>query len=306
MSRYFKYLPDVNIRKTGFRSDSESPYIRAKNLFRRIKIRDNLTDIVLGFEKYYIKNGERPDQLSQKFYGSTKYDWVILLSNNIINIYNDWPVTEHELYEIIKKKYNFTSDTQLGGIHHYVTIEQKLNGKVVLPADLEVSDTFTFFKPDGSQVPRNELIRPISYYDHEMMENERKRVIYVLKKDYLNDFKEEFFNLVTYLPSDEVDEETGVKTTYKVVEENFTASKKQYATDIGKTPSIEFLGNQQFTNREYTANTGPVTGFTTSGTSASTLDPFSSSGSFTLTSTDAATNQSATTTGNTQTNTGGD
>jgi len=303
MSKYFTYLPEVNIRKTGFRNDSTSPYYRAKNLFRRIKIRDNLTDIILGFEKYYIKNGERPDQLSQKFYGTTQYDWVILLCNNIINIYQDWPVTETELYEIVKRKYGFTSDDQLGGVHHYVTQEVKhSNGMVLVPADLEVSDTFTYTRSDGTVVPREQLIRPISYYEHEMFENERKRMVYILKRDYLNDFKEEFFQLTQYLPSDEVDEETGVKTTFQVVEENFTAKKEVNTSDIGKTPSINFLADQQFTNRVYSSTAEAVTGFTDA---SSTLDPFSAAGSFTLTSTDAATNQSASSVGNTQTNTNG-
>ena len=103
MSQYFSYLPNIKVRKTGYRQDSTSPYINAKNLFRRVKIRDELDDIILGFEKYYIKNSERPDQLAQKFYNDTKYDWVILLCNEITNLYNDWPMNEYELTEYYKE-----------------------------------------------------------------------------------------------------------------------------------------------------------------------------------------------------------
>ena len=59
----------------------------AKNLFRRIKIRDDLQDVILGFEKYTIQNNERPEQIADKVYGNVNYDWVVLLVNNIINIF---------------------------------------------------------------------------------------------------------------------------------------------------------------------------------------------------------------------------
>ena len=62
-----------------------------KNLFRRVKIRDDLSDVILGFEKYTIQNNERPDQVAQKVYGNVNYDWVVLLVNNIINVYDEWP-----------------------------------------------------------------------------------------------------------------------------------------------------------------------------------------------------------------------
>ena len=51
MSTYFSYLPNINVRQTGYRQDSGSPFVNAKNLFRRVKIRDELDDIILGFEK---------------------------------------------------------------------------------------------------------------------------------------------------------------------------------------------------------------------------------------------------------------
>ena len=177
MSNYFSYLPNINIRQTGYRQDSGSPYVNAKNIFRRVKIRDELEDIILGFEKYYIQNAERPDQLAQKFYNDTKYDWVILLCNEITNLYNDWPMNEHELTQYIMRKYNFSNPSDIGQTRHWITQEVKRNGRVHLPADLEVPENFEYSFPDGVVVPKADLVNPVSYYQHELKENELKRLI---------------------------------------------------------------------------------------------------------------------------------
>ena len=69
MSNYFSYIPDVFVRTKSYRTGVNDPYVLAKNIFRRIKIRDDLSDVILGFEKYTIQNNERPDQVAEKVYG---------------------------------------------------------------------------------------------------------------------------------------------------------------------------------------------------------------------------------------------
>ena len=90
MSNYFSFLPDVYVRTATYRTNNVDPYVLAKNIFRRIKIRDDVEYLLTGFTQYTIKNQERPDQISDEFYGDPQFDWVILLTNNIINLYQDW------------------------------------------------------------------------------------------------------------------------------------------------------------------------------------------------------------------------
>ena len=251
MSTYFSYLPNINVRQTGYRQDSGSPFVNAKNIFRRVKIRDELDDIILGFEKYYIQNSERPDQLAQKFYGDTKYDWVILLCNEITNLYHDWPMDEYELTNYVMRKYNMTNPSDIGMTRHWVTQEVKRNGRVHLEEGLEVPENFEYSFPDGVTIEKENLVRPVSYYQHETKENERKRQIYILRPEYLDDFVEEFFSLVSYLPNDELEVDVfgkDTKKTYRTVTEIFKPTKKEYTTEIGKTPSITFLAHQQLTS----------------------------------------------------------
>ena len=85
MSRpYFREVPNFNY--VNLDSNVSSEYIQMKNLFKRAKIRDDILDNVRFFNKYSIVGDERPDQVALKFYDDEKFDWLVLLSNNIINI----------------------------------------------------------------------------------------------------------------------------------------------------------------------------------------------------------------------------
>ena len=116
MSNYFSYLPNVYVRTSTYRQNNVDPHILTKNLFRRVKIREDVEGLVTGFTQYTIVNNERPDNVSQKFYDDPQYDWVVMMTNNIVNIYDEWPMTEDELYKYCVSKY-----TTPEGIHHHET-----------------------------------------------------------------------------------------------------------------------------------------------------------------------------------------
>jgi len=235
MANYFSYLPDVFVRTSSYRTGSNDPYVRAKNLFRRIKIRDDLSDVILGFEKYIIQHNERPEQIADRVYGDVDYDWVVLLTNNIINIYDEWPMSEQEMYQHMVRKYGAD---HVESVHHWVTQEIKsTRGDVVLRDGFEVPEDFQYQRPDGTVIPREELIRPVSNYDYETQLNDYKRGIHILKPQYIDAFVEEFEKLVEYLPSNEVDAATGIKKTSNVVAEAFTNVKPTYETLVGRSSS---------------------------------------------------------------------
>ena len=73
MSNYFTYLPDVYVRTQTYRTNNNDPYVLAKNIFRRIKIRDDVEYLVTGFTQYTIKNQQRPDQIAEEFYSDPSY-----------------------------------------------------------------------------------------------------------------------------------------------------------------------------------------------------------------------------------------
>lgn len=62
-----------------------------------------------GIRQFIVKNGERPEIISYKLYGTTKYDYLILLFNDIESIYDDWPRDDETLKKYIEKKYGSVS-----------------------------------------------------------------------------------------------------------------------------------------------------------------------------------------------------
>tara|TARA_E500000331_G_C17244607_1_gene708586 strand:+ start:1099 stop:2016 length:918 start_codon:yes stop_codon:yes gene_type:complete len=245
---YFSYLPNVQVRTSSYRTNNVDPYKLAKNIFRRIKIRENLDDIILGFNQYTIKNNQRPDQVALEVYGTMSYDWLVLLTNNIINLYDEWPMSEDELERYIESEY----DEDSSSVHHWVT--QKVTdgrGRTLLKGDRTVSEDFSYTRPDGTAIPKDQIVRPISVYDHESEKNDFKRNIYLLRKEYINGFIEEFSTLVDYLPNDEVDNDTQVKKTKDSVQEQFISVKPTYSTNIGQSSSVEFASEADYSSRTF-------------------------------------------------------
>lgn len=193
---YFSILPDIQYDNKPIKYPfSESDYTIAKNFFRRFVLSDQLFDYAVFFEKYIITDKDRLDLLAEKFYKSPFYDWVIILTNNMVNGVFDWPLKEEELYKIIQREYN---GDELA-IHHYETKEIKnINGKVVLKAGLKVDANFSFTYSNPSQpiqlvtVSGNNVKKAVSNLDYLKEENEKKREIYILKSSYIEAFTNEF------------------------------------------------------------------------------------------------------------------
>ena len=157
---YFRELPDILYQSQSSDRNSSRDYIRVKNLFRRVKLRDDLQNIFTVFNKYQITEGERPDTVAEKLYGSSSYDWVVLLTAGIINVYDQWPLSDRDLYQYAENKYG----NDLTAVRFYETTEVKdSSGRLILPKGKVVDSDFTFFYSDvGKNCYSNSLSR-ISY-----------------------------------------------------------------------------------------------------------------------------------------------
>ena len=102
---YFRELPDL--RYPSFLSDKMSSldYVEVKNIFRRAKLRDDLQNNFTVFDKYEIPMGARPDTVAEDLYGNAQFDWVVLTTKGIINVRNEWPLEDRDLYTYAFKKY---------------------------------------------------------------------------------------------------------------------------------------------------------------------------------------------------------
>ena len=209
---YFQELP--NIAHTSLlpvRNKVEDRII-VKNLFKRSKLRTDVDQAITAFNYYYIEDQQRPDILAQELYGDSELDWVILTSNNIINVRDQWPLEHDNLHEYMLEKYG--SEQNILGIHHSETVKivDEYN-RVILKGGLEVDANFTFTfvgavtSSTGSLIEVNfggsnsNTITPvtsITNYDYETKQNEKKRRIKILKPEYLPLFLTNHKNIMNY------------------------------------------------------------------------------------------------------------
>ena len=215
---YFRELPDILYQSNLLHKVSSQEYIRIKNIFRRVKIQDWIAENTNFFNKYTIRDGERPDTMAERLYGSSDRDWIIILTAGITNIRDDWPLGNYDLYRYAEAKYG----TDLNSVHHYETIEVRDNkGRLILPGGQRVDQNFTIPTPyDASATNFYVGVRPqsdnidyrsvnsdinpvtgVSNYEYETQLNESKREIEVMKPIYLQQFLNDMRELMNYKES---------------------------------------------------------------------------------------------------------
>ena len=191
---YFRELPNLEYQSFLSSSRGSDEYLLVKNIFRRVKLRDDLQNVFTIFNKYQIQEGARPDTVAEELYGSSQYDWVVLIGAGIINVRNEWPLSDRDIYRYSEQLYG----NDLNAVHHYETKEIKdSRGRLILPAWKIVDSTFTIPDPNISIQTLNPVVG-ISNYEYEVRKNNKKRDIYVLKPAYLQQVINDTRKAMTY------------------------------------------------------------------------------------------------------------
>jgi len=201
MSNYFNQLPDFEY-VSRLPDAKISDYITVKNLFKRAFLREDIYQNLTFFTKYSIKGDDRPDNVAAEIYQDSSLDWLVLLTNNIINIPNEWPLSQDDFNRYLLDKYDNDYNTIYNGVHHYETIEiEDSNETIIIPAGLEVSQDFTTTYYDyfiGGLTTANNITRPITNYEYEENLENKKREIYILKLEYLSVVMDDIDDLMAY------------------------------------------------------------------------------------------------------------
>lgn len=266
---YFRELPNIEYQSFLSNAISSQDYITVKNLFRRNKLRDDLNSSITMFDKYKIVEGARPDMVAEEYYGDAQLDWVVLLTAGIMNIRDEWPLSNFDLYYFLEDKYHgdYTNiDEHLNETHHFESKELKNSqGKIVLPAGIILPSTkksinfnimtdeslspaerlvpqfeFSYFdnkklyktiiyrqesiddnqyQTDINQLGENviriqnkDIMRAITNWEYESIENEKKSTIYLLKREYLSQFLTDMRDIMTYQRYSEYVDDRTIRT----------------------------------------------------------------------------------------------
>lgn len=197
--KYFKKFPNIDyalsINKAGRTSN-----VSIKDYFHLMKIADMSFKDTTLFYTYHVQNGERPEQVSFKEYGDEQYYWVVLQTNEIVDFYSDWPLSDYEFDKFVTKKYG--SDDVLYATHHYETRETKDGeGTVVLPGGIKVDENYIFTYPfiPGDTTYRTAISYSVSNYEYERRLNEAKAEIILIDEKYLYNYVDEYTDYINSL-----------------------------------------------------------------------------------------------------------
>ena len=193
---YFKQLPELDYPSLANDRKSAYDYQIVKNIFKRAVIRNDIFDEVTAFEKYSVEGDERPDQVAYDFYNDSGLDWVILTTNNIIHVRDEWPMGSQDFLTFLNEKY---TDQQLSNIHHYETkILRDSRGRLIQPEGLKVKSDHSITFLDNGVLRTESSIKQVTFLEHETDLNDAKRNINILKSEYLGLFLENFREIMEY------------------------------------------------------------------------------------------------------------
>ena len=209
---YFRELP--NLLYQSFLPDKRSSldYTEVKNLFRRTKLRDDLQNVFTIFDKYEIPDEFRPENVAEDFYGNDELDWVVLTTAGIVNVRNEWPLNNRDIFDYSFEKYG----DNLNATRFFETKEIKnSSGSIILEKGKVVDSDFVFKYYDTNgivEVKGTNVRTGVSNYDYEVRLNEEKRSIFVLKPEYLQQFLSDFRDIMLYGESSQTINDNLMKT----------------------------------------------------------------------------------------------
>ena len=207
---YFRQLPDLNYPSLANERTSVYDYQIVKNIFKRAVIRNDIFNEVTAFTKYSVEGDERPDQVAYKFYGDPTLDWVVLTTNNMVHVRDEWPMGSNDFLTYLNSKY---SSEELTNIHHYETkLIRDSSGRLIQPIGLKVPANHSISFLDNGTLRTESSLTSFTFLEHETNLNDAKRNINILRVEYLNLFLEDFANIMEYQESNQFVSEDLKKT----------------------------------------------------------------------------------------------
>ena len=165
---YFDKFPKIYYDANG-----DGKYKVMTDILSRVKLTANIKENLLEFDYYNVKDGETPEMIAHKYYGDINLHWTILVANDIVDYYEDWPMSVQRFEEFVKEKYD-----NPGGIHHYEITQTSGDTNVTIDVGMN-----TVEYPSATA---------ISNYQYEDSLQEKKRQIRLISTRHIDDFVKEF------------------------------------------------------------------------------------------------------------------
>jgi hypothetical protein len=198
--QYFDTLPKIiNIDSTG------NSKVMTNLLARASVIPEILKDPLLYYT-YDIQEGDTPEIIAHKYYGDSYRYWIVLFANELLDPQWDWPMTSAVFEQYLADKYPSTNVYSEIEYYEKVITQYDVNTQTTtvnrvridenVYNSLPVTQTATYTLPTGPVTITTDR-NAVSIYDYELNQNEAKRNIKILNSIYVNQFEEQFKQLLT-------------------------------------------------------------------------------------------------------------
>ena len=167
-------------------------FLLVKNIWRRGEILKQFKSEVTIFTEVTVGDGERPEDLATRYYDNPFYNWTILIVNDIVDVYAQWPRSVTQLQDFISAKYDNPQATK----HHVTTEVKDSEGNVIVPAGKVVASNFQVAYYNGTTTVTANPVVSVTNAAFEFELNAKKQQIQIIKPDIIEDFVEVYANLL--------------------------------------------------------------------------------------------------------------
>jgi hypothetical protein len=167
---YFNKFPTVEY---DVRGDGSTTIMT--DITRRVRVSDKARLSAVEFDFYDVQDGQTPEFVADRYYGDVGLHWLVLMANDIVDVYNDWPMSVQRFETYVASKYDNVDD-----VHHYEYTQESGDTKFTIELPNESATTL----PAGAIAVTN--------YGYEESVQDKIRRIRLIKPEFVEDIKKEF------------------------------------------------------------------------------------------------------------------
>lgn len=202
MVTYFDYFPSINYKDK-----------KVVDITKKVNIVETAKRDITLLKPYTVLDGEKPEDIAFYYYGSIDFYWLILMTNDMLNYYEDWVMDDNTFQKYMIKKYAKDSgnkkgydvivwtmdETSMDNILYFVDKEGKVFSKDTVIIDNIPKHEWKYLKTKSGQKYLIETylnkvmdVRPFRIYEYEYLNNEQKRNILLIDSQYVSRVLSEF------------------------------------------------------------------------------------------------------------------
>ena len=168
-------------------------FLFVKNIWRRAEILTEYKSQVTIFNEITVQDGERPEDVATAFYNNPFYNWTVLVANDIVDVYSQWPRSITQLQDFINQKYDNPQATK----HHVTTEVKDAKNNIIVEAGKVVASNYQVSYYNGTTTVTATPVVSVSYEQYEFEENAKKGRIQLIKPSLIEDFVDQYFKLLS-------------------------------------------------------------------------------------------------------------